>query len=378
MIELPPLMLTKQSNKSNFNKKTINTMAAGNFTASELLESRLKAEQYWKNAQNAATYKPKAGAAQAVLANQTQQFSEFEDENKDRKVRVTWIDACGVDVQDCVSNCEITEPELETKSKLYTPDICKKVGFSVDFTKLRTNDYTSDEIVMRGIASRVKALDEFWAKQILIKLATYAGINVAPAPWTFVADDMTTYVPDAQYNLKMLANVLNQAELNRMDDNYIIENGTLTIEMMNAAFDSGNLDGKGDATRANEFQKLMTSDQFNFAASGITEDMFVIGKGAVAFQTLNEVAKEVNLIGGKVQVQTFQTPSIALPGVMYDTYYSVECKTINNKAHYFHTWRFETHGIVALNPEGCPVTVGGNVYTPTGVLSYTKGLPSIG
>lgn len=348
-------------------------MAAGNFTASELLESRLKAEQYWKNSQNAASYTPKAAAAQAVLANQTQQFDEFKDVNHDRKIRITWIDACGVDVQDCVSNCTITEPELESKSKLYTPDICKKTGFSVDFTKLRTNDYTSDEIIMKGFASRIKALDEFWAKQILAKLATFAGINVAPAPWTFDADDMTTYVPDAQYNLKMLANVLNQAELNRMEDNYIIENGTLTIELMNAAFDQGNFDGKGAAARANEFQRMMTNDQFNFGAANILEDMFVIGKGAVAFQTLNEVAKEVTTIGGQVQQQTFQTPSIALPGVMYDTYYSVTCQTVNGKAHYFHTWRFETHGIVALNPEGCPVTVGGEVYTPTGVLSYTKG-----
>lgn len=348
-------------------------MAAGNFTPSELLESRLKAEQYWKNAQNAASYTPKAGAAQAVLANQTQQFSEFEDVNKDRKVRVTWIDACGVEVEECVSNCTISEPELESKSKLYTPDICRKVGFSVNVTKLRKNDYTSDEVVLKGIASRIKALDEFWARQILVKLATYAGINVAPAPWTFDDEDMTTYVPDAQYNLKMLANVLNQAQLNRMDDNYIIENGTLTIEMMNAAFDQGNLDGKGAQARANEFQKLMTSDQFNFGAAGITEDMFVIGKGAIAFQTLNEVEREVNVIGGTVQTTTFQTPSIALPGVMYDTYYSVSCQTINGKANYFHTWRFETHGIVALNPEGCPVTVGGTVYTPTGVLSYTKG-----
>lgn len=348
-------------------------MAAGNFTPSELLETRLKAEAYWKNAANTATYAPQAAAAQAVLANQTMQFSEFEDENKDRKVRVTWIDACGVEVDDCVSNCNLTEPELESKSKLYTPDICKKVGFSVDFTKLRTNDYTSEEVIMKGFASRIKALDEFWARQILVKLAGYAGINVAPAPYTFDAAGMTTQIPTAQYNLKMLANILQQAALNRMPDNYIIENGALWVEMLNANFDAGNFDGKGDAARLSALQKLLTNDQFNFAAAGITEDMFLIGKGAVAFQTLNKVAKQATEIGGKVGITTFQTPSIALAGVSYDTHYTVTCQTINGEAHYFHTWRFETHGIVALNPEGCPVTVGGNTYTPTGILSYTKG-----
>lgn len=347
-------------------------MAAGDFTNSELLETRLKAEQYWKNAQNSATYAPQAAAAQAVLANQTMHFSEFEDENKDRKVRVTWIDACGVEVDDCVSNCDITAPELESKSKLYVPDICKQVGFSVDVTKLRTNEYTSDEVIMKGFASRIKALDEFWARQILVKLAGYAGINVAPAPYTFDVANMTTNIPATQYNLKMLANLLQQAALNRMPDNYIIENGALWVEMLNANFDAGNFDGKGDAARLSALQKLLTNDQFNFAAAGLTEDLFLIGKGAVAFQTLNKVKKEVVDIGGKVGIKTFQTPSIALPGVSYDTHYTVTCQTINNQAHYFHTWRFETHGIVALNPEGCPVTVGGNVYTPTGVLSYTK------
>lgn len=347
-------------------------MASGTFTPSELLETRLKAEAYWKNASNTAAYAPQAAAAQAVLANQTTQFTEFEDENKDRKVRVTWIDACGVEVEDCVSNCDLTEAELESKSKLYTPDICKKVGFSVDFTKLRANDYTSEEVIMKGIASRVKALDEFWARQILVKLATFAGINVAPAPYTFDVPNMTTNVPTAQYNLKMLANLMQQAALNRMPDNYIIENGSLWVEMLNANFDAGNFDGKGDAARLGALQQMITNDQFNFAAAGITEDLFMIGKGAVAFQTLNKVQKEMTEIGGKVGVTTFQTPSIALAGVSYDTHYTVTCQTINGTAHYFHTWRFETHGIVALNPEGCPVTVGGTVYNPTGVLSYTK------
>lgn len=347
-------------------------MAAGQFTPSELLETRLKAEQYWKNGAHAASYTPEANAAKAVIANQTMQFAEFEDENKDRKVKVTWIDACGAEVEDCVSNCELTEKELESKSKLYAPDICKKIGFSVDFTKLRTNDYTSDEVVLKGFASRIKALDEFWARQILAKLKAYAGINVAPAPFTFDYGQMTTNVPAAQYNLQMLAYIMQQAKLNRMNDNYIIENGALFIEMLNANFNAGNADGKGDAARLSAFQKMLTDDQFNFAAAGLTEDLFMINKGAVAFQTLNKVAKETKEIGGKVGITTFQTPSIALPGVSYDTHYTVTCQTIDGVAHYFHTWRFETHGIVALNPEGCPVTIGGNTYNPTGVLSYSK------
>ena len=348
-------------------------MAAGQFTESQLLETRLKAEQYWKNSAHAASYTPEATSAKAVLENQTMKFDAFEDYvTKERKVKVTWLDACGAEVRDCVSTCELTEEEIESKSKEYQPDICKQIGFAVDCTKLTTNDYTSDEVVLHGIATRVKALDEYWARQILAKLAAYAGINVAPAPFTFDAPSMTTLVPENAYNLRMLANILQQGKLNRMSDVYMIDNGALYLEMLNAKFNAGNAEGKGDATRMSMFEKMLYDDQFNFAAAGITEDTFMISKGAIAFQTVNKNPDRPTLIGGSVQQTVYTIPSNMLPGVKYDVYYTVECKTVNNKAHYFHTWTFETNGIIALNPEGCPVTVGGETYTPTGVLGFTK------
>ena len=348
-------------------------MAAGQFTESQLLETRLKAEQYWKNGAYQSTYAPEAQAAVAVLENQTMQFEAFNDyATKERKVRVTWLDVCGAEVRDCVSTCELTEPELESKSQVYEPNICKQIGFSIDFTKLKTNDYTSDEVVLKGIASRVKALDEYWARQILAKLATFAGVNVAPAPFTFDPVEITTNVPTADYNIRLLANLIQQAKLNRMSDVYMIDNGALFLELLNAQFNAGNLDGKGDASRLSQFQKMLYDDQFNFAAAGITDDMFVINKGAVAFQTVNKNPDRPTLIGGNVQQTVYTVPSNILKGVKYDVYYTVDCKTVGGKAHYFHTWTFETNGLIELNPESCPVTIGATTYTPTGVLSYTK------
>ena len=74
-------------------------MAAGNFTASELQLVTLKAAQFYKD--NTALYMPEANSAIAVLENQTARFKEFEDVNKDKKVKVTWLDACGIVAEDC-------------------------------------------------------------------------------------------------------------------------------------------------------------------------------------------------------------------------------------------------------------------------------------
>ena len=345
-------------------------MAAGDFTPSALGLLTLKAQQYYKD--NVALYAPEAEAARAILENQTARIQAFDDINKDRKVKISWLDACGIVAEDCEETCDIVEDELASKMKEYEPNICKKSGFSIDSRKLRTNDFTSDEIVLEGTNAAIKALDEFWAQQALAKLKTFAGVNAYPAPFAFAAVNATTNVPTAQYNLKLMANWIQQAKLNRIANPYFIDNGSMFIEMLNAQFQAGNADGSGDFSRLQQLKKVLYDDQFNFAAAGLTEDTFLIGKNAVAMQTVNKVADRPTVIGGQVQVTTYTVKSLVLPNVKYDVEYSLVCKIVGGKKTYVHTWRFTTNGLIELNPTSCPVTIGGTTYNPTGVLSYTK------
>lgn len=349
-------------------------MAAGDFSKSELLKIKLKAEAMWKDSRYEAEFKPTADAAVAVLANQTASFPELENRNKDRTVVVNWINACGIVAEDCEENCNITGNELESGNKEYAVDLCKKADFSVDAEKSRTNIYEVEEIAARGQAMAIKALDEWWARQAIAKMKSFAGVNVAPAPFTYDNVDKSTDVPAANYNVKLIANLLQQAMLNKMGNPYFVDNGSLYLEWLNAQLDAGNLDGRGDQNRIAQLK--MYFDQFNFAAAGVAEDTFMISPGAIAMQTKNRNPDAMTLVGGKIQQMRYTVPSIALPGVKYDAYYNLECKVVNGKSHDFHSWRFETNGGIWLNPEGCPVTimVGGTptVLTPTGVLSYTK------
>lgn len=328
----------------------------------------------WTNSRYEAEFKPNAEAAVAILANQTATFRELQDREKDNTVMVNFINSCGVQVEDCETNCDLTEPELETGSKEYEIDLCKKTGFSVDAEKLRTNTYDVNEVAARGMASSIKALDEWWARQAIAKMKAFSGVNVAPAPFTYDAVDKSTDVPAASYNVKLVANMLQQALLNKMGTPYFVDNGSLYLDWLNAQLDGGNAEGRGNANRIAQLR--MYFDQFNFAGAGIAEDTFMISPGAIAFKTKNRNPDVPYTWGGSIQQTHYTVPSIALPGVKYDAYYTLRCDTVGGKAHFFHTWRFETNGGIWLNPEGCPVTiqVGGEpvTLTPTGVLSYTK------
>jgi hypothetical protein len=343
-------------------------MPPGEFSPSALLAIKLKAEQIWTDSRLAQEYKANSDSAKAVLENQTATFRELDNPEKDNQIVVNFINPCAIVVEDCVSNCDITEDELESGAKTYTLDLCKKTGFAVDAEKMRTNTYTVEEQSARGLASALKALDEYWSQQVLVKLKAYAGVNVAPAPWTWAAG--TTSVPAADYTVGMVANLINQSILNKMPGAYYIDNGSLFVPWLNAQFQAASFADNGNQARIKALK--MYFDQWNFAPAGLTEDTFMVTPGAVAMKTKTRNPDAPTVIGGSVQQTRYTVASPTLPGVKYDVYYTLKCTTIAGKAHIVHSWRIETNGGVFLNPEGCPVTIGGTTYTPTGVISFTK------
>lgn len=345
-------------------------MAAGDFSPSALLQVRLQAEEMWSGGQFSSAYTPQAEAARAVLANQTAQITPLQLNNTDNTVGITWLNACDTAVADCVSNCDLTEAELSSQIKTYALDTCKKAGFAIDREKLRTNTFTREEEAARGTAAAVKALDEFWAQKVLAQLQAFAGVNVDPTPFTFNAATMQTDVPAANYNQTLIPYLIRMGIKNRMANPYFIDGGSLFVDFMNTQFNAGNLDGKGDRARVDAIR--MFFDLFNFGAAGVTAETFMVNASAVAMVTRNRHDDNPTVIGGSVQQTLYTVPSIALPGVKYDVYYTVKCSTVSGKAHFLDSWRFETQGGVFLNPEACKVTVSSVDYNPTGVLAFNK------
>ena len=345
-------------------------MAAGDFSASKLMNIQMKAERMWTDGILATSNQPQAEAAKAVLANQTARFNVLNDRTKDHKIEVTFLDTCAIDTDDCVTNCDLDEPMVESGKEEYEPDLCQKTGFSVNEETSRTNIYSVEEIAAEAMGNAIGRLDEWWAKQIMAKLKTFAGVNTYPNPWTYDPAEATTEVPEAQYGLQMYANLIIQAQMNRMGTPYFIDNGSLYADIINAQLNAGNLDGKGDASRIQQLN--MYHDLYNFARAGLDEDLFMISPGSTAFKTVNRNPDTPRNLGGQINQTLYTVNSRVLPGVKYDAYYTLKCKTVDGKANYVHVWRIETNGGIWLNPKGCPVQVGEETLSPTGVLSYTK------
>lgn len=345
-------------------------MAAGDFSSSQLLQVKLKAEQMWADSALSASFQAHAEALVAIKQNQTAsvRFPALSDPDKDNTVLVNFINPCAVAVQDCSADCVIDGPEVETGGKAYQLTLCKEVPFSVDRFKFRTNTYNREETVAKALMMAVNKLDEWWAQQALVKLKAFAGINVAPSPWTWAAG--TTSVPSADYNLQMIAHLINQASLNRISNPYFIDNGGLYVPWLNAKLEGGNSDGKGDAARTAAIR--MYFDQWNFGPAGLTEDTFMISPDALAFATQVRNPDTPETVGGNVNTTYYTVESNNIPGLKYDAFYQVVCKTVNGESHIVDSWKLKTRGDILLNPEGCPIVIGGNTYQSTGVISYTK------
>lgn len=351
-------------------------MAAGDFTASTILNIKLKAEQIWGDSRMNADFQPNAQAAITLLSHQTAQLAPLQDPTKRNTVVVNWIKTCAIAVQDRTSNCDITGVQTETTSKSYAINLWKEVTFAVDENMGQTNIYSAQEVAARNMLTALKVLDEWVAQQVLIKLHSFAGANVAPLPGTYDNSTKITTIPAASYNYTMVPDLIKSAVLNRMNNPYFIEGGNLYSSYWNAQANAGNLDGKGDQIRATALD--MTFDLWNFAASGVTESMFGLIPGAVfmANKTLNPDAP--TYVPGGVQQWRYTAASRTLPGVKYDVYTKMTCTNDGNgEEHLITAYKVQFTGGIYLNPEGCPVTisVGGSptAVTPTGVLAYAKG-----
>lgn len=335
----------------------------------------------WDDSALAQEYIPHSDTAIAVLKNQTARFRELENPDKDNTVQVNFINPCGITVEDCGDVCDMDGQELSTGGKNYELDICKSTpGLKISRNKLRTNTYEYEELAAKGLLMHLKALDEFWSQQLLVKMKAWAGVNVAVASGDISAYGMTwdngaTQIPANDFNVGMLTTLLQQQIVNNMPAGYIIDRGYMFKPVQDALLNGGNADGKGDALRAQQFANRITSDMFNFTKAGVTESMFAVNPGAIAFKTRARNPETPKVWGGKVNRTDYKVKSRILPGVEYDVFYSLNCIPSTNGSGYsdiVDVWNFKTEGGIFLNPEGCPVTIGGTVYNPTGIYSYNR------
>ena len=312
------------------------------------------------------------------LGAQTARFEELNNPNKDNTVTITWLKQCDgetTDLNRATDICEIEGVEFETDSKEYQYSLDQKFSFSVDEEKIRTGTYELDEQVAFGMLRADKALSEWWNKQYLLAVAAAAGPNipaingdVAPIGWDDGAGAAT--IPLASYDVKVVAKLVKMQQLNQVAAGFYINNGSLFEAWVDAGYDTGNAEGKGDGARKAAVN--MTFDMWNFSKAGVTEDMFLVSNSALAVKTYTRYTDAPVYKSGNINQWRYRMPSRVIPGVYYDVIHTLTC----TNGHDVHTFQIMTTGGIFVNPFSCPqsVTIEG---TPTdveatGVYAFTQ------
>ena len=341
-------------------------MAAGDFSCSELLAIRLRAEQMWDDHAIQKQYTGDVETARVILTEQTADVTPLESraDRKKRKVEIYWADMCAATVVDCGTDCNPSGEEAESTCKEYEITKCKQTVVSVNEDDFEDNHLSRQEVVARMLLKASKELDEQIARDGVVALNTFKGVDQftdgIASQDTVTNEDM--YIKPAFWTENIFAHLAQAKVLNKFKDSFLLDGGNL---FQQAALAQWNASNEGQRNAAIQFGSMQQYyDLFNInAVNGADKVTYMIDKGAIALATRNKYADgERQILNGADRIR-FTLPSFNLPGVVYDVDYWTEC--VSDEI--VHTWRLRVRYEYLLNPTACGDT------DNTGILGYICG-----
>jgi len=335
----------------------------------------LTAEQVWADSQNQTDqYTAHAETIKALAERQkdrNQIVSSLQNADlEDDEITITWIDTCSdeLDVA-CQDVCNFTGADTPILSKKYSLTGCVSASFSVDENDMLRNKYTIEEYIAKMLLSKIKLLDEDINAKSLLFLSANAGYNSNPEAYAF--NGSTLEVPAADYNNELYIKMVIDAQLNQINDPFVVDSGSLYREYLRAQLDQGNAEGSGNQKRTMLFPTYF--DLRGFPKAPVTDSTFLVSPYSYAFAVRNYNTSAPEIVETKNLRQIrYSIPSNSVPGVTYDVYKQVVCSGHRFKHEYLIEAR---HGFY-LNPTGCDVETAVGppaVYDQvSGILSYTK------
>ncbi|NVO33215.1 hypothetical protein [Hymenobacter lapidiphilus] len=267
--------------------------------------------------------------ANAVLANQrTGNIQQLLQASSTDSVDVVWGTSDGMAVVDCTTDCELTGPKGTGETITITAPICKEIAFSISEEDARRSGRTVEQQTAFMLAQAAVKMDTMVNTQTLVRLkALQDSYKAGTLSGPFAAGvGGVINVTTADYNRKLMANMMRLARLNLMGSPYLIDSGALYVDYMDARFDGANAEGRGDAARVAALMEYF--DLEGFVDAAITEDTFIIKPGSVGLfhKHFNpDTPREINGEVGQVR-STFASPAIT--GMVYDLFSTEKCVAI--------------------------------------------------
>lgn len=330
--------------------------SAGTFTAAALQKVQVLQDRVWKDNIGNARYMSHVDSLLAIQKEGTASgaFRELQTE-KDKTVRLVWLNDCDDTTAACSNDCTIGGAELSADAKDYALNICRTTGFTIKEKATRSTEFDREMHVAQGMLNHIRLLDEYLNGQVLAAIETNRGANeYFPTGWSETSSD--TVVPDTDFSRRMIPRLIQTGVRNRFNNPYILSGENLWYEKWDAMMDAGNLDGKGNAAAFGALR--IYHDLFNLDAANDPDfKTYLISQGALAFVSKAYYNTPVDYFTNT----RYSVPSNSIPGVRYDVVYTNTC-TSNEMLHHFSLY---ANAGIFLNPTGCSET-------RTGIISFLK------
>jgi hypothetical protein len=326
------------------------------YSATTLVNTRLKADAIWADAKANEGYKAEVIVADALRENDTSSINRYFKNGKEDKVELTFIKSCPAEAEDCTDSCEIEGEELSTEAKTYAITMCKEKSFVVPEVVLRGNDYDLEMFVARGLLDATKVLDNAINKAAIAAIQANLGVNVYGGIGT-IAGTNTTVLAELINSMDIIPQYLIAGQLNNMSNPYVISGMNSYLANWNAEMNRGNADGKGNAARSEALKMYFDIKTVEGLAPA---QSFLVNRGAFAFasRTHYEMKPTEYTFGQK----RWKIESRNLRGVYYDVHFEDKCVG----GEIYHAYKVIAKFEWLHNPLGCTAT-------EKGVLRFTKG-----
>lgn len=336
-------------------------IVAGDFSASQLAQTIIKADAMFADDMMKADFEGNVDSWKAIKAEQNANVSILEDPEKDREVKVHWINMCGQDAEDCDGDdCDLAGAELGSDSKVYSLGLCKQFKFTVDEMTFRTNNYSMEDAVAKGFLKADKALSEAITKSGISRIESFKGTNtVTDGVGTVNAGTTETDIAAADWNERLFAYLYRVGIQNQMSNPFLLSGTNLFEDRLVTMLAEANANGKGAA----QLFKLMRTyfDLFNIdIMNSPALKTYMINRGSIAFASKAYYGATPTQYIGAGQSR-YSIASRNLEGVRFDVHYTNRCTSSTMK----HDFQVKVKYDYFLNPTGCDAG-------RTGVLAFNK------
>jgi hypothetical protein len=343
----------------------MSTTTAGNFDCSKLLEIKAKVSEIWNDGIINAEYIPDVEPALAILSGQTAQLQVLENPEKDRELKVYWVDDCDdTDPEDCTDQCTIDGDEIGDNCVNYELTECFEKSFSVTEEMFRTSLLTQEEVVARALLKKMKLMDEFWAAKAIAFLNASAGVNkFTDGQYTVVGSE--TYIPAVAWNPDLFGYFDTALWINKLTTGKMLSGTLLKQYMWKVGMETSDPTGASNQAKMTSFGVPYFDRRMDTILG--EKALFMFNPNSVAMATkarhaaYGPAGREIYTADGPQRWYTI--PSNSLPGVVYDVAYQEKCANSDVK----HVWKIKTRGDIFLNPLGCD-------NDRTGVLKFVCGV----